>query len=117
MAVVYCLNMPDRDRGYVRAACLLNGIQRAVVEPRDFDLTVRELVGGLQGHAEGKLFDDTLYLLHNLSQNQFNAFLDALRKPDPPCPGFRAITTRENRRWTLLQLIQEMKAEREQLGG
>ena len=117
MAVVYCLNVPDRDRGFARVACAMNRIQMVVVEPRDFDLTVRELTGGLHGHAEGRLFEDTLYLLHNLSQDQFNAFLDALRRPDPPCGGFRAVTTRTNRRWTLQELIEAMKAEQAQLQG
>ena len=112
-AMVFCMNVPDGDRGTVRAACMNQGIIMQVVQPEDFDLTIRELTGGLKGHAEEKLFEDTVYLMHNLSREQFDGFLDAIR----PCRGLRAIDTPTNRRWKVAELVQELKAEDKQLRG
>ena len=112
MAEIYCFNLREESRGYAAALCARYRIRMIEVPREKYGLTIRELAAGFPGKSEGEAFEDELLLMDHLDEQQFNGFLDDLRKCTPRYQGLKAVVTRTNRRWTPAALAEELRKER-----
>lgn len=89
-------------------------IKLVVIEKVDFRQTVNDLLSQkknpLMEPYNGQITESML-LLHEFSDKRLDALLKALRREQVKV-DFKAVTTKTNIKWTVLQLFFEMEKER-----
>lgn len=89
-------------------------IKLVVIEKVDFRQTINDLLSQKKNPLvepyNGQITESML-LLHEFSDKRLDAFLKALRREQVKV-DFKAVTTKTNIKWTVLQLFFEMEKER-----
>ena len=115
MAEIYCFNLSGDVRGYVAALSVRYRIRMIEAGQEKAGLTIREIDAGFPAKGGEGTFEESLLLMDHLDEHQFNGFLDDLKQCTPAYQGFKAIVTRSNRRWTVAELVEELRKEKASL--
>ena len=90
------------------------GVKLVVIDKVDFRQTVNDLLSQKKNPLvepyNGQITESML-LLHEFSDKRLDALLKALRREQVKV-DFKAVTTKTNIKWTVLQLFFEMEKER-----
>ena len=115
MARVLLYNVNDTQKRMKIKLCLFRqGLTCVDVQPEECGHPLGYLLG-LEGYAPGaeaEGFTDEMLVMHELSQRQFSALLEDLRRERVPV-ALKAVVTETNITWTSDRLHRELAAEHE----
>lgn len=104
----------------IKAHCLVKKIRVHQIQPQEIFLPLGRLCGLEQeqepGEAEGKISEPLLIMAH-FSPSLRDGFLRELRRRKIPPISLKAVLTPTNQSWSLLELYEELKREREAFEG
>ena len=116
MVQVLLYNLNDPQRRMTVKLCLHRlGLRCVDVAPEEHALPLGTLLG-LEGfgpaEGEAERFADEMLVMHDLSGQQLNALLDALRRAGVRI-ALKAVVTETNAGWSSARLHRELAAEHE----
>ena len=91
-------------------------LRMRVVTPDKYHLTLLELSEGKGDAAEeGQAIEESMLVFCNMSSALLNQVLEVIRVAKLPPIPLKAILTETNQEWNSLQLVEELRREREEL--
>lgn len=99
----------------INAICNALGLRCKAISREGFTLPLGAMLGIPVSAAPmaGENFDEPMLVMCNLNEEQFNSFLEALRRAPLPRIDLKAVLTPTNVGWSACQLYAELCRERE----
>lgn len=114
MERIIAFQVKENDLQKLKEIAVSMRIKLMVIDKADFRQTVGDLIAqkrnSLVGSYTGEIAESML-LFHEFSDKRLDSFLKAMRREQVRV-DFKAVTTKTNIKWTVLQLYLEMERER-----
>lgn len=115
MERILTFNLPPEAAAAAARTAAIMKIRIRPVEAREYGSPLEKILRGeAETSYEGEAPPESMIVLCDITGERFNRFLNNLRKTDAKI-DYKAALTRENVKWTPIELLAEMKNEKEAL--